>query len=584
MTFLVRVLKNFMFILLLIPAVVQAGDEIIRSFDVFIDLHVDGSYTVKESIVYDFGSEDRHGIYRNIPLAGEIAGEYRRMSLKNVLVTNRSGTPTPFETSRKRDGLEIKIGDPDHLVTGIQYYVISYTVHGGVLYHDEYDEIYWNATGNEWQIPIDQARLRLRLPDGYGTETIRDSECYLGEVGDRYSCKGPFQVRGDGSGRTVEYLATRTLFPGSGMTAAFGLPKGTLEEPGFGKKFVDALIRYGYILFFLVPLGVLVYMWRLWLRVGRDPKGRGTIVPEYEAPAGLTPLEVGTLIDGKADLRDISAEIVYLAVRGHLKIRKVSKPILGVIPHSDYELIRMTGYKDDLGETDRSLLDYLFRYGRGDTVSLTELKDNFYEHLGTLRGSVHRVLHVAKELHTRDHRKVRTYWGQRAMFAAFLAIAASLVFSYVSRELGYAAFWSGVASALILVGFGYFMPSTTIQGAYMKEYLEGLKLYLEKAEKLRLEFHNDPENVPDKFSELLPFAMVLGVEKEWAKQFRNVYLSEQGWYEGAGSLTPQRLVSDMSTFASQATRTVYAAPSSGGASSGGGFSGGGFGGGGGGSW
>ena len=143
------------------------------------------------------------------------------------------------------------------------------------------------------------------------------------------------------------------------------------------------------------------------------------------------------------------------------------------------------------------------------------------------------------------------------------------------------------------------MPAKTRQGVLAYEHILGLKMYLSVAEKDRLDFHNSPKNLtptvknmPTKtaahFENLLPYAMALGVHKEWSEQFKDIYQQSTNWYsDGTGShFTSIALANNLIDFSASANTAIASTPSS--ASGGGsGFSGGGgggFGGGGGGSW
>jgi uncharacterized membrane protein len=134
-----------------------------------------------------------------------------------------------------------------------------------------------------------------------------------------------------------------------------------------------------------------------------------------------------------------------------------------------------------------------------------------------------------------------------------------------------------------------FMPARTQKGVEAKEYIEGLKLYMTVAEKDRINFHNAPEKNPQRFEKLLPFAMALGVENEWAKQFEGIYNQQPSWYNDPTqqTFTALLLINSLSTFQTQSQGALVSSPSSagsGGSGFSGGGSGGGFGGGGGGSW
>jgi len=124
-----------------------------------------------------------------------------------------------------------------------------------------------------------------------------------------------------------------------------------------------------------------------------------------------------------------------------------------------------------------------------------------------------------------------------------------------------------------------------VKGVETKEYLLGLKEYLQIAEKDRLLFQNAPDKKPETFEKLLPYAMVLGVANIWAKEFADIYTSPPNWYTSTNAAAFNAITFNSSlTHFAALTSAVAASSSSGGGSGGGGFSGGGGGGGGGGGW
>src|SRR6266542_1692870 len=135
-------------------ATASAQDEgwVIRSFDVRYDLQIDGSFSVRENIVVDFGALERHGIFRDMPVEYRYDDKNNRLiDVSDVSVTDGSSA-VPFETSDSRPNMRIKIGDPDKVVSGRQRYVIRYMVHDGLNPFSDHDELFWNVTGNEWPV------------------------------------------------------------------------------------------------------------------------------------------------------------------------------------------------------------------------------------------------------------------------------------------------------------------------------------------------------------------------------------------------------------------------------------------------
>ena len=150
--------------------------EKIKSFDVEINLNKDASFWVREKIIYDFGSNYRHGIFRVIPTKG--------IRISKVQVFDEQNKPYKFQTKENRQLLEIKIGDPDKLITGVHVYNIEYKVEKGILFFEDHDELYWNVTGNQWKVPIEKASVVINLPKEIAAENLQ-TDCFTGIYGSK---------------------------------------------------------------------------------------------------------------------------------------------------------------------------------------------------------------------------------------------------------------------------------------------------------------------------------------------------------------------------------------------------------------
>jgi len=113
-------------------------------------------------------------------------------------------------------------------------------------------------------------------------------------------------------------------------------------------------------------------------------------------------------------------------------------------------------------------------------------------------------------------------------------------------------------------------------------------MYINTAEKHRIEFHNDPKKYLGVFESLLPYAIIFGLEKKWAEEFEDLYKEPPTWYAGDISTFNTLVLANSISSVSRNIQTSSAPPSShssfGGSGFSGGSSGGGFGGGGGGRW
>lgn len=544
----------------------QAAGERILDFSATVTINPDASLDVREMIQYDFGSNERHGIYRDIPVSYKTSLGNTSIGLSAIEVTDQQGAAYPFTVSRSGSNEDVKIGDPNQVISGVHTYTISYHVSRAITYFKTYDELYWNVTGNGWQVPIEHASVQVVLPQAVASSSLKTS-CYEGAYGSSESCLiAPAAQR-------VLFDAARPLSPGEGLTVAVGFPKGLVAQPNPWQEFVQFVLDNWIV---GVPIITLLGMTWLWWVKGRDPRGRGTVVPEYDAPENLTPLEMAAVLsEGGKVKKSVSAEIIFLATQGHLKLQKLHEKLL-FLSHTDYQLDRLES-SIGLSAADQKLMNALFK--SGESVTLSDLKNNFYRELPSIQAAANTSV-VAKGYFPANPTTVRAVYVGAG--ATVLLVGLALGTTLQSAAMLGSIMISGTVVAL----FGLIMPRTTKAGAIMRERIKGLKLYLEVAEKNRIEFHNAPEKNPQLFEKLLPYAMVVGVEKQWATQFEGIYTQPPTWYGDAqlGAFNAMLFADSLHSFDASATHTLAAAPSGGSGSFGSGFSGGGFGGGGGGSW
>jgi uncharacterized membrane protein len=552
-----------------------AGAEQIDSFYTTIRIDNNGLIKVEERIYYDFSEQEKHGIYRDMPIAYRARGGNYKLKISNINVSDDVGHPYGFEVSYPSGNARIKIGDANLTVSGKKMYVIKYDIDRAINYFDDHDELYWNATGNSWSSPIKVALAKVILPDWTGSGGITKA-CYRGPAGSTEQCGASNIEDVEGKARSISF-SDRDLIPGEGLTIVVGFPKNIVTRPPLWKRLQNTLSD-NYI--FFLPFLVLAIMLFLWRKKGRDPEGQGTIIAQYDSPDGTTPAEVGVILDETADNADISSEIIYLATKGYLKISKVETK--GWFGKTDYELEKVKEF-EGLPKFEDDLLKSIF--DSKAKKKLSDLKDKFYKDLARIKDVLYSDL-VEKKYFLKSPQKTRAIYNT----IGIAIIAFSIFFGFVHDSFQIFTTFSVIVSGAIIMIFGHFMPARTLKGVNAKEYILGLKLYLGVAEKDRINFHNAPEKNPAQFEKFLAYAMVLGVEKEWAKQFEGIYKTAPSWYSdpNGADFNSLVLVNSLSNFSSTAKSTLASAPSSNASSGGsgfsGGFSGGGFGGGGGGSW
>jgi uncharacterized membrane protein YgcG len=560
----------------LVAAAPAEDEERILDFAVVVTLSGDTDFDVSETIAYDFGSQARHGIYRDVPVAYERPGGADwRADVEVLEVTDATGAPQPWQTSRRGRDLRIRIGDPDRTLTGRQEYRIRYRVSRALLYFETHDELYWNVTGNGWPVPIERARAEVYLPERHrGVEV--ELACFTGPFGASFS-----NCRSAREGGVVGFVTTRALANGEGLTLVVGLPKGVLRKPSAWERRLARLRDYasGWL---LLPFATFLAMWLVWRAHGRDPGARDAIPVRYEPPEGLSPAEVGTLLDESADIADVTATILDLAVRGYLSLREEESTSFLFFSKTDWVLEKRSGGAGDLKPHERALYSALFR-GR-ESVRVSELRNQFYRDLPEVKQALYRELSSADRYFPVSPDEVRRLWVVGAALALGLA-----VFAGSSGRVPLSGTLALGASAVVVGAFGTKMPRRTRRGRQAYEAILGFKEFVSRADADRLERLAGRSS--ETFEKVLPFAMVLGCADAWADAFADVYTKPPSWYHTTGT-RPFRsdvFVSDLGRSLQTLGAAMTSSPSSRGGSGGsglggGGSSGGGFGGGGGGSW
>ena len=561
-----------------------AHAEVIRDFSSTINVLPDSSIFVQEKITYDFEFSIRHGIERDISL---LNSKKEPIIIDDISVIDGNKNASKFTTNRNKNLLTIKIGDPDKMVAGIQEYNISYRVWGSISYFDDFDEIYWNTTGNNWQVPILKSEAKVILPNNiFSTKEA----CYYGKSGSVTPCL---------------ITDSKIFTPGvklaenEGLTVAVGFPKGivSLYKTQIEDKKSNIIKTFWPI---LIPIYLFFFMFIRWYKKGRDSKGSGVIVPQYDVFENLTPLEVAGIMNGRIINEDISAEIIYLATKGFIKIKQIDETcdnFLCLVSKKDYHFTLLKEMGLLTNTFDKIIMKAIFddKGTVGGTSKLSDLNNKFYKSIQKINDAIADTL-LEKGYYT-NFPKTESFKRNKYVGLTIYIIGALFVFYFKFSDLssdyiGLLVLLLSIISAfLIYKFFNRIMSAKSQKGARAYEYFLGLKEYLQIAEKDRLNFHNDPDKKPETFEILLPYAMIFNVEESWAKEFKDIYIKAPEWYENkSSSFNIESFGHEMVVFNTLATVSFSSYPNNSGnagrfsGSSGGGFSGGGGGGGGGRSW
>ena len=578
------------------PAAAQSGESI-TSYDTKMDVAADGSLHVTETIVYDFDGNQRHGIFRKIPARFRYDNTHDRVYPITGISVTQDDKPVPVDNSTGDGYVNLKIGDPKHTITGSHRYVISYVVAGALNGFPDHQELFWNAVGTEWTVPVAQATATVTGP----AEVTRQG-CFAGPAGSQLGCD---TASTQGNSAT---FGQANLGPGEGLTVVVAFPPGTVSAVGpvLVKRHdlitafrVNAWTITGAVVVLLIGVGLVLLM--AW-RIGRDRRyvgqlpgltpgpgepevqqrkplfGAPPVSVEFVPPDRIRPGQVGTLIDEQANVVDVTATIVDFAVRRHMLIKESP----GEYRDRDWELVKLTPGDPKFLPYEKELFDALFN-GR-DTVRLSELRNTFAADLSTVQSRLYEDM-ISEGWYARSPQLTRRY--ARGISIGLLLGAALVTFLLSFAGLSLIGLGLVVAAIVLLVASRWF-PARSGKGSAMLARIQGFRLYIATAEVDQIAFQ-EREQI---FSNYLPYAMVFGLADRWARIFGDLASTRTDgsaglyWYAGAIGWNMGYFHESIGGFTTTATGTIATTPPSASGSSGfsGGFSGGGGGGGGGGSW
>lgn len=609
---------------------------VIDKYDVDIVVNENNTYDVTETITAYFNSP-KHGIYRSIPLKNTVTRLDGTKSVNKAKITNLS-VDSQYKTSRENNNLQIKIGSSEYTLTGENTYVIKYNYNIGRDKSINYDELYYNIIGNEWDTVIGNVTFKITMPKEFDSSKIGFSSGGYGSTSNN--------VIYNVSGNTISGYYDGVLGAGEALTIRCELTEGYFVDTGYK---MDLKAR----LMFIIPFVCLVISILVWYKFCRNDKAIETV--EFYPPEGFNSLDIGFLYNGEATNKDVTSLLIYLANKGYIKIIE-TKTNSYFTKGENFEIVKIKEYDgNDLNE--KLFLSGLFkksvRKRIDDTDNLYEvvgkkqLYNKFYHTMNMILKSVNSKKNKEKIFEKNTHNKkilmivliiisiitiitIPTFdYGSteeviETLFLALFYMPFYLVGIFAIIPLRIKVFWlvftifhssvffstmpimdAILNEPIFLIGFIFgviciigiavcikYSKKRTSYGNEILGKIKGFKNFLETVEKDKLEtmvFSN-----PTYFYDILPYTYVLGVSNKWIKKFEDINLEAPKWYIGYNDFTVISFNSFMNSTLKSANSLMSSSPSSslsGGyssgsssSSSGGGSSGGGSGGGGGGSW
>lgn len=634
-------LNAALFALFAFVATPADAEERITSYDSRIAIQPDGSIDVTETI--DVNVENvqiNHGIYRDFPTRYKGRhGERVRVGF-DLIGTKLDGQDEPNNTESIGNGVRIKIGSADRTVpTGEHRYVIHYRATRMLGRFADYDELYWNVTGNGWIFPIDQATATITLPRAAG---FTQSAAYTGPQGGN---TGHVRITAQ-SQDSISWITTVPLGSYEGLTVAAAFPKGVVAEP-------DAATRLGWWLRDVAPPGIavaglvalLAFLWTAYQRAGRDPKP-GTIVPLFSPPDGLSPAAMRYVVKQTFDDKAFAAAVVQAAVKGHVRLEEESA-LLG-LTKKRFIVGTASGQSQLLDAAEQAAISRLVSPGErlemdnenhatfsaANKLISSSFEQRFADHLfhrntgwafGALAVWALALVMTAAAIAYGDGMVPAYYAAAPALFL----LAGVLLWAFLPKSGGAGCLMKAipfvVAGVGVLLGFpllpmaistGNWIPiaiaaiglplalstfkwidAPTAEGRAVLDRIAGFKQYLSVTERERLDRMHAPEDNLELFEKYLPYAIALDVENRWADRFASTLAAASAaaastgtqpfmWYSGSHDPWSDTggFVNSLGSSLSSSISSASTAPGSSSGSGGGGSSGGGGGGGGGGGW
>ncbi len=607
-----------------------------RSINADLRVNSDATYDVQERQTFAF-TGTYHQAVRSIPLSG-------LYDISDISVSEgNGGRPLTYSEDRLDKTLPGSWGKyTTYRSEGIQYiewyynqadaehtWTVSYRVSGNMRPGKPYDRIYWNIFSG-YDVSVDRSEVTVRLP-----KPARDLQLKA------YRTSGSAVDLNKLPDGTIATISAQNFYAGEAFTIDLGVPHGVVSPLWFVVQYLKAY--GGYAAAILMALLSLLFAFGFWWKAEKQPEHGMVIVPEYAPPQHLPPAMAEIITKEQLSFRGLSATVVDLAIRGYLRIESdrsvilwntVAAKILLLIVLGGIMLLVYNIYAEVTSSGDRMpyfivaaivLLAFLgavwsfaksFRTSEFKVIKAKEFEDDSqlqrhekrllkelfsakeYFSTGELKKSsphdkqrFHQAIEGVREMAYEDANvKVKAFTvgveNQKKRTAIWSGIAVAV---YVLIDTGLAIFvfeyqWVLFAAVAVLCtvglwGFIRYEARLSDEGRRLKREWLGFKLYLQTAERDRL------RNLqPNEFSKYLPYAIVFGVERNWARAFDSLALPQQEWYSPAMGSSAYVAFSPFvfRTSFSSSLSSAYAASGGRGGGFGGGFGGGGGAGGGGG--
>ena len=598
--------------------------EKIRNYEVTVQINKNGTLTVNEVIDYQFGEEFKHGIYRDIPLRSKRFGFDVHKSFIKMNWIKRDGKDEEYTKNHFYEGIRYRIGSETELVNLYKtesVYELNYDIYNAVFEKDGIYQVYYNAIGQFWNVPIEQASVIIRFPDGQKIKKneIEKLEVYTGSYGEKGENYDILENDEE------IHISTKELEAKNGLTFMLNLKTDKISPTLVDKLKIVYLSNPAIIILPFLLLFLTIYSIVTWKFFGKDPQGK-SVIPEFNLPKDISPM-FAAYINGERDTVEIlNAGIFTLLTKGFIVANRVNGEI-------KYNKESKTVYtqETELAEEERMLLDSLSSekndifgsekriYNKANSI-IEILKDKYHKIIYKNNGSFLVPFYCAVPV-------FMIFIFSQTNFEIFnpfiilyilitlgsffhriwITVSKKLLIGLVIIVILGVSFYQGIEIfvfttyfVILFIVYAKLIGKYTNEGLRKKEYLKGMKMYIKTAEENQIRKFDNVKELIEYFNGILPFAVALGVKNEAIKLMKKTiklynfdinesYInSHTHMYAYSNNsftnIFSRSYSSGKSKIMSEKFSSSKSGSGGGGFFSGGGFSGGGSGGGGGGSW
>lgn len=503
--------KIFVLFLIFLLNILSFSNEKITNFDVDFKVNKNGSVDVIERISYVTDEYGKRGIYRNIPYKYDNASVIKfenKIGIYNFKATYLNGTPTGLYSQNEDNVMYNRLGKEDiFLKPNEEYtYVISYTMYNLIRTSGNVKQIYINAIGNYWEIPIEKYRVKISGING-------DIKVYTGNIGETNN-----EYLLDKSDGEYVITSTKNISLGEGMSFI-------INSTNFVYSSIDMwynrIMTYPVILLLLILIPISLFFSILRFIYGIKHNKLKSIVVEY-MPPNISPLIAKKLMNKNKNKYSMIV-LFQLIQKGIIKFREKNPK------HNNEEYVREVG--KPVEKREKQFKDYVEKeyYLDMNLIENVNLEVSDYEKV-----AIKNLILVKNDIFKKSKAfsKIESTLNQEIdiMYLDFYSnINARYILPYIFilifLVIGFIAIFGNqildgiIISPLIIVLLtsSYLLSLRKYTDKYKNEIvkIKGFEKFLIKVEANKFKEFLNVEDLVSYFNEILPFAVALELENKY---------------------------------------------------------------------